>query len=34
MGILIPDKLAAWQQEVEGRFNKLKASEEELNASL
>ena len=31
MGRLIADKYAAWEQECEQRFNKLKANEEELN---
>lgn len=31
MGILISDKYAAWEQECESRFQKLKANEEELN---
>ena len=31
MGTLISDKYAAWEQECEQRFNKLKANEEELN---
>ena len=31
MGTLIADKYAAWEQECESRFQKLKANEEELN---
>ena len=31
MGKLIADKYAAWEQECESRFQKLKANEEELN---
>ena len=31
MGKLIADKFAAWQEECEQRFQKLKANEEELN---
>ena len=31
MGTLISDKYAAWEQECEARFQKLKANEEELN---
>lgn len=31
MGTLIADKFAAWQEECEQRFQKLKANEEELN---
>ncbi|MBR6617433.1 MAG: hypothetical protein IKL00_06125 [Oscillospiraceae bacterium] len=31
MGRLIADKYAAWEQECEARFQKLKANEEELN---
>lgn len=31
MATLIADKYAAWEQECEERFNKLKANEEELN---
>ena len=31
MGRLISDKYAAWEQECEARFQKLKANEEELN---
>lgn len=31
MGTLISDKYAAWAQECEARFQKLKSNEEELN---